>query len=56
VFLALLMLITSNEGPESLVSLLQEGGVQTKSLITICSYDVDILLIAHVFIFVVIIL
>lgn len=49
------MLLASNEGLVGLGSLLQESGDQTKSLITICPYDVDILVIAHVFTSVVII-
>jgi hypothetical protein len=49
------MFFTSNEEPTSFGSLLQEDADQTKSLITICPYDADILLIAHVFISVTII-
>ncbi len=43
------MFLASNEGHVDLRSLLQKGGDQTKSLIIICSYDVNILFIAHVF-------
>ncbi len=56
VFLALFILLAFNESLAGVENLLQEGEDQTKSLITICSYDADILLIAHVFTSVAIIL